>query len=421
MTIFRLLRRPDFSRFWLSTSASLLGSNVAGFALPTIAVAALGGSAAQIAGITIVQTLAFPVLGMFAATAVERANKHKVLALTDVGRALATLAVVALALCGHLSIALITLACAITAVLGVFRDVSAQALFPALLPKSEIGHGNAAIELSNTATLSAGPALGGLLASTVGAPFALLIDSATYLVSAFTLRGIRTDTSAPRKQTEQTPYWIELTAGLRWIWSAPKLLRIAGCTATVNLAASAAQTVSLIFFYRVLHLTPLALGILLAASNAGLVGAWLAPRLQRRFGIVAVLGIAVAISSVGRFVLPLSSVTQLPAIVAGLAYVTISVASTLYNIVQSTYRQQITPLDLQARMHAAMRTINSSTIPVGAAVGGLLAGLVGPTTTLTVCAAIAACAGAWLVAPSARTRREEVEHVGFALTVNAAP
>lgn len=420
MTLFRLLRRPDFSRFWLSTSASLLGSNVAGFALPTIAVAALGGSAAQIAGITIVQTLAYPVLGMFVAAAVERANKPRLVALTDMGRALATFAVVVLALCGHLSIGLITAACAVTAVLGVFRDVGAQALLPALLSKEEIGHGNAALELSNTASMSAGPAIAGLLTSTIGAPFALLIDSVGYLVSACSLRGLRATTAAPAR-TEQAPFWDELTAGVRWIWNAPKLLRIAGCTATVNLAASAAQTVSLIFFYRVLHLTPLTLGILLAASNAGLVGAWLAPRLQRRFGIIAVLGIAIAISSIGRFVLPLSSVTQLPAIVAGFAYVTISIVSTLYNIVQSTYRQQITPLALQARMHAAMRTINSSTVPLGAALGGLLAGIAGPTTTLTVCAAVAACAGAWLVAPSARTRREEIEHVGFTLTVNAAP
>jgi hypothetical protein len=119
---------------------------------------------------------------------------------------------------------------------------------------------------------------------------------------------------------------------------------------------------------------------------------------------VAALGLAIAISTLGRFLLPLSAATPIPVVTAGVAFVIVSAAWTLYNIAQATYRQQITPLTLQARVHAAMRTINSSTVPVGAALGGVLASIAGPSTALSVCAAIAACSSVWLLAPSARAR-----------------
>jgi predicted MFS family arabinose efflux permease len=158
----------------------------------------------------------------------------------------------------------------------------------------------------------------------------------------------------------------------------------------------------------VLHVSPLVLGLLLATSNAGIIGAWLAPHLEKRLGLLSALGAAVAIWTIGRLLLPLASISHLPLVTAGLSAFIVNLASPLYNIIQSSYRQRTTPLALQARTHASMRALNSSTIPIGAAFGGALAGACGVTTTLTVCAVITACSCAWLaISDGERERQQE--------------
>jgi len=394
----RLLKRPNFARYWVSASSALLGSNVSGFVLPTIAVAQLNATAAQLAIIATVQALAFPLLGMFAATAVERRDKHSIIVVTDIVRALAMGLLAGLFLMHRLSVNAIILVSAVVAFVSVFRDVCTQSLLPSLLRGANISKGNAALEVSNTAALSAGPALGGILTSTVGAPIALVVDSLAYLAAATAVSGVKVtprDSAAIRRS-----FWNDLREGLAWVFKAPKLARIAGCTATINFAAAASQTVSLIFFYRVLHVSPLVLGLLLATSNAGIIGAWLAPQLEKRLGLISALGIAVGLWTIGRFLLPLAAVLPFPLMVAGLSSLIANLAAPLYNVTQSSYRQRATPLPLQARMHATMRTLNSSTIPIGAAFGGILATAFGVTITLTICALITAGSYIWLAVPN---------------------
>lgn len=84
-----------------------------------------------------------------------------------------------------------------------------------------------------------------------------------------------------------------------------------------------------------------------------------------------------------------------------------SAASPVYNIVQLSYRQRVTPMGLQARMHATMRTINSATAPVGAALGGLLATGIGIRATLVSAPVLTIGGIGWFIAAelpaSART------------------
>jgi hypothetical protein len=79
-----------------------------------------------------------------------------------------------------------------------------------------------------------------------------------------------------------------------------------------------------------------------------------------------------------------------------------SMAAPLYNVAQLSYRQRVTPLEIQARMHAAMRTINSATAPLGAVAGGVFAGTCGTQATLLAAGIVTAAAAVWFIPVAAR-------------------
>ena len=68
------------------------------------------------------------------------------------------------------------------------------------------------------AASSAGPALGGLLVSLLGAPLAVLVDAASYLYSALTLS--RVEVAEPSRRTGVTARQLvlEIRDGIRWIY-----------------------------------------------------------------------------------------------------------------------------------------------------------------------------------------------------------
>lgn len=179
-------------------------------------------------------------------------------------------------------------------------------------------------------------------------------------------------------------------------WKLPRLARIALCTATTNFGAAMASVVSLIFLYRVLHMEPLTVGLLLAFSNLGFVGALYALKLTERFGLISTLSVAVLINAGGRILLPVAALF-FPIGCALASLMLTSMAAPVYNVAQLSYRQRVTPLEIQARMHAAMRTINSATAPLGALTGGILAGAFGIEPTLVLAAVTTAFAAVWFI------------------------
>lgn len=379
-----------------------MGANLSGFAIPTIAVTALAATPAQMAFISMAGALAFPLLGMFAATLVERWPKQRVMVLMDLGRMAAIATIPALTLLHRLDILALIVVASSVAIMSVFHDIAYQSHLPAVVPEDRIGEGNTKLELSNTASQSFGPALAGFLMNVMSGPFAMLVNAASYLFSALSIgsidgREIRTVCRSPK-----APFLEELWQGLRFVIETPLLGRIALCTATINLGSGITGVVSLIFFYRTLHLTPLTVGVLFALSNLGFIGALYAMKVSERMGLLPTLSAAVLVISIGRLLLPAATLFFPVAVALGSMMLT-SIAGPVYNIVQMSYRQRITPLPLQARMHATMRTLNSCTAPVGALIGAALAEGIGVQQTLVFAAFIVAFGTAWFLPVAHRT------------------
>jgi predicted MFS family arabinose efflux permease len=86
-----------------------------------------------------------------------------------------------------------------------------------------------------------------------------------------------------------------------------------------------------------------------------------------------------------------------------------SAAQISYNVTQLSFRQSVTPRELQGRTNAAQRFMVWGTMPIGAVIGGLLGDQIGLRPTMLVGAIGATLAIGWVLFSPVRTLRTESE------------
>jgi len=77
----------------------------------------------------------------------------------------------------------------------------------------------------------------------------------------------------------------------------------------------------------------------------------------------------------------------------------------IYNVNQVSYRQAITPLDMQGRMNATMRFMVWGTMPAGSIVGGILGTFLPLRTTILIGAIVASASFLWVLLSPVRSLR----------------
>ena len=146
-----------------------------------------------------------------------------------------------------------------------------------------------------------------MLIAAVGAPVAILIDSASYLASAVLLFGISRQEPQPAGAVEPSDILGDIRAGLRVTFTNPILRAFALEAATNNLAWQVVEVVLLIYATQVLGLDALAIGILFSVGAVGAVlGAVSAGALGRRLGVGRTITAAMVACGAGTLLIPLA-------------------------------------------------------------------------------------------------------------------
>ncbi|SEH01216.1 Predicted arabinose efflux permease, MFS family [Nonomuraea solani] len=386
-----LWRHRDFTLLWAAQTASQVGSQITFFAIPVIALTVLDASATQVGLLAAAETLPFLLVSLPAGVWVDRWNRRRTLILTDVGR-MAVLAALPLAFAFDvLSIGLMLVVGLLVGVQTVFFEIADQAFLPSVVETEDIPAGNTRLEVSRSIAYLGGPSFGGLLLQVLLAPLVLLLNVSTYLLSAVLISRIRaggeTRAPAPRRRMAR-----EIGEGLRFVFGNRTLRAIAMCTSLMNLIGLGGALTALltVFALNDLDLTPGTLGLILTLGNAGaLLGAVVNARVVKALGLGPTL--------VGAAMLAVLPILLIAAAGRGAGALLISVAIGLmlagisvYNINQISLRQAITPTELQGRMNASMRFAVWGTLPLGAALGGVLGDVVGVRPMLWVLGLLAA-------------------------------
>jgi len=398
--------RAAFRWLWAGQTASVLGTAVSGLAIPTIAIVGFGATPLAVGVLSTVQFAAFPLLGLVAGVWVDRWSRRTTMLVADIVRALA-LASIPVAWSAHvLGFAQLVAVAACVGAASVFFDVAYVSLVPSVVESERLERANARLEFTNSAAQIAGNGLAGALISLVGAPLAVVVDAASYIVSVLTLAALRVRETHRDAGAAQQPFMTELREGIAAVLASPAIVRVAGATATSNLGIAMMTAVGLLYFYRVLHLSPAIVGALFAVANLGFAGALFAPRIARRFGAGRTMTVALSAALLSQFLLPLAQfVPPLPVLFA--AELAMSACVPVYNITQVSLRQRLIPSDKLGRVVATLRTVMWGTLPLGTLIGGALGSTIGIVPTLIAGAVVAACAIPWLLTAPIRALRAE--------------
>jgi MFS family permease len=213
------LRHRDFALLWVAGLVSVVGDFALFAALPLHAYV-LTGSAAAAGGVFAASLLPRVLLGSVAGVFVDRWDRKRAMVAADLLRAASLLPLLAVVSADQLW--LLYLVRAATGTLGLIFDPAESALLPRLVGEERLVTANALNALNNNLGRLIGPAVGGVLYARGGLGAVVLVDVASFAVSAGLIALIRTDSRPERSETvaERSPWGRlrdELRAGLRLV------------------------------------------------------------------------------------------------------------------------------------------------------------------------------------------------------------
>lgn len=374
-------RLSDFGLLWTGQTVSELGSQVTVLALPSLAVLGFHAGPAAVGLLVAAGRLPFPVIALLAGAWVDRLRKRPLMMLCNLGRLLVLVAIPLLAATGALHMWHLYLATVLMGVFTVFFDIAYLAYVPMLVGRERLLDANAKLEVTMSAAMLGGPGLGGLLVQAFGGARAVLVDAVSFAVSVLTLLGIRHQEPRPRPVPERR-LLREVGEGVRHVFGHPVLRAQILCMGAAGLFAHAWDAPLYVFAYDRLHLSPGLLGAILAAEGAGaVVATFFAARVTTRLGVGPTIALLDAMAIGLSAFIPLAIFVP-PAALLFPLFAGMGIGGTIGNIAQVTLRQSLSPVHLQGRMNAVFRTVFWGTWPLGSLLGGVVAGVIGATTTI---------------------------------------
>ena len=121
----------------------------------------------------------------------DRVKRRPLMIATDLGRAAVLLSIPLLALAHQLRMVHLIAVAACAGVLTVLFDVAYQSYLPSVVSADELFEGNRLLAISSSTAEIVGPQLTGVLVQAISGPMAILLDAASFVVSALSLSAIR--------------------------------------------------------------------------------------------------------------------------------------------------------------------------------------------------------------------------------------
>jgi MFS family permease len=389
-----------FLRYWRASAVSGLGTYITLFALQALVVLTLDGTATDVGWLNAARWLPYLVFGLLVGAIVDGRRRLPLMVSTDLAQAALLLTIPALWWLDLLSLPALMLVVIAYGTASVVNGAATMSLLPRLLEPKSLQPAHARIDGADAVASTAGPALGGLLVSAVGAPLAVLLDSLSYLYSAFTLSRIDHDEPPPRTGVSARTLVRDVVDGIRWAYGRSGLATLAIATHGWFVGNAIVGVVLAPYALRTLDLTAFQFGIVGAAGGVGaVIGATITTWAGRRLGTGRTIIACHIITTFAVIVLVLAG-QDLPAFSA---LVVLAVGQGLYGLAmgmsnshEMSYRQLVTPDELQARTNTTLRSLNRAVVMVVAPIAGVLADAWGIRPMLLVAAATFALVAAGL-------------------------
>jgi MFS family permease len=379
---------PPFRLLWSARTVSFLGDSLTLVAL-LLHVEQTTGRGLAVALLLLVGDFAPALLGPFTGALADRFDRRRLMIVCELAQG-GLIAVIALWLP---SLPLLLALVAVRAVAAQVFQPASRALVPSLVHRRDLESANAAIGFGTNGGEALGPLAAAALVPLLGVRGVLLVDAASFLVSAVLL------TRLPRGRSQRGEpgggLARETLAGLRHI-AGSRLLRAVGLGFFGVVAFNGVDDVALVFLAKdTLGSGDAAVGVLLAAVGIGLLAGYLLlarPWPKLATGTLLVAGFAV--SSAGNLLTGLAwavAAAFAVQLARGLGLAAMDVAV-------GTLVQRAVPEELLGRVFGALYGAIGAAAGLSYVAGGVLLDLTGAPTVFLLAGAgglLATACTAW--------------------------
>jgi MFS family permease len=392
------LTERNFRLLFTSTTISAVGDAVAWIAL-AFAVLQISNSPVALGAVIAARQIAAAVITLAAGVWSDRLPRHLVLVAAAVVQGAAQAVTGALVVSGHATVWMLIALQAVYGFASAFVIPASQGLIPHTISPARLQQANALLLLTRNSVSVIGPAIGGVLVALGSPGSALLVDAASFGVEALLLVRLRIPSRAD--VVEQKSFFHELRLGWTefrrqtWIWTTIVFFGISNC-------AFASYFV---------------LGPVVAKRDLGGAATW--ATLLTAFGVGSILGgvltlrlrpqrpLLVSCTASAPIVLqPLGLALKLPVPVLAAIAFACGIGLSVHLALWFTVFQQQVPQEARSRVSSYDALGSFVLMPLGSALAGPVAALIGISATLfAVSAIMTACQIVVIGHPSIRAIR----------------
>jgi MFS family permease len=370
-----VLRRRDFRLVFGAALVSLVGDGVVALAL-AFAVLDLTGSANDLGIVLAARTLALVAALLAGGVIADRVGRRRVMIAADLVRLAAQAVIGALLVAGNATVAEIALSQLVLGGASGFFNPASSGLIPAVAGE-HLQQANALRGMAIAAGNIAGPVIAGVLVVATGPGWALLLDAASYGVSAILLVRVHRD---PPAAGGARHFLADLRAGYgevrsrTWLWSTLVVFSL------VNTVAAAFPVLGALTAKRHLGGAGAWAAILAFGAVGSLIGSTTLLRLRPRRPLLA--------ATLTGLISPLPTLAL--AVPAPLALIVIAalisgIGSIVFNTLWETTLQQHIPASARSRVSSYDWFGSIALAPIGLALVGPLATGIGVSAALYLC------------------------------------
>jgi MFS family permease len=394
---FRSLRYRNFRLFFTGQLVSQTG-NWLTLVAQTLLVLQLTDSGIALGVLAAAQFGPILLLGPWAGLVADRSDKRRLLLIVQSLAMVQSFTMAALAFSGDPPVGAIYAVAVFGGVTMAFDNPTRRSFVVEMVPPGDI---NNAVSLNSalmTSSRVVGPALAGLLVSTVGFGWAFLGDGISYLAVLAGLWMMRTDELRPAPVTPKAKG--QVREGLRYVRRRPELFVPMAMMAVVGTLSYNFQTVFPLFVTRSLGAGDAVFTVLFSVVSIGsLIGALVTARRKdigvRRVGVAALAyGLTMGVMALA----PNVPAAVAIGVVLGFWSISFIVASTAIVQVKAAPEMRGRVLALQAMLFLG-------STPVGGPIVGWVADQFGARYSVAVGAVAAGAAGLWGLSQARRIER----------------
>ncbi|MGN6487266.1 MAG: MFS transporter [Devosia sp.] len=366
-----LVQHPGFVPLWIADGVSNLGIFTFSLALQFLMIEVMGANQIEIGLVRSAQWMPFLLFGLISGVIADRVRRKHLLVGTDIASSVLIVLIAGMAIGGVLTVPLLTVLVFALGSVAVFNGGTHQSFVADLLPTRLLTKGNVVLSQTYTVAQTLGPIIGGLLVRLAGAPFTMVANAISCVLSALLLWRVP-DVDSESMPTRRSVL-SDLKEGFSYVYRHPTLAPYALMLHLWFIGNSVAGTVY-VFHAASIGLDSATIGLTLACAGvAGIFGAAVAEKTSTWLGLGIVVAAADLCTGLGWLLIAFAPSGDGALWVICAAQLVYGVGFGATGPLSGSYRNAVTPPQLRGRMNTTIRSFNWGLMAVAAPLGGWLA------------------------------------------------